>query len=76
MKEKPSKESERELSAARRFATASAAGLTLLTCIGIGVYTGVIIDRYFGCAPFGLTSMSILGGAAGLWSVIRKMLER
>lgn len=59
-----------------RIAVASGAGMTLLTCIGVGVYCGFKIDEYAGCSPYGLMIMSVMGGAAGLWSVIRKMLER
>lgn len=59
-----------------RIAVVSGAGMTLLTCIGVGVYCGLKIDEYAGCSPYGLMIMSVMGGAAGLWSVIRKMLER
>lgn len=57
-------------------AVASNAGLTILTCIGICIWLGLKFDNYFGTYPYGLIVFSILGAASGLWSVIRKMLEK
>lgn len=60
----------------RSIAVASGAGFTMLTCIGLGVYAGLQCDDYFDSTPLGLIFFSILGGAAGLWSVIHQILGK
>lgn len=60
----------------RSVAVASGAGFSLLTCMGIGVWSGIKCDEYFGTYPYGLIFLSLLGAVAGLWSVIRQMLEK
>ena len=60
----------------RCIAAASGAGITLLVCIGVGVFLGVLCDRYFGTEPFGLIFLSLLGGVAGMWSIARQMMGK
>lgn len=60
----------------RSIAVASGAGLTMLTCIGLGVYAGLQCDDYFGTSPWGLIFWSFIGGLSGVYSVIKQMLGR
>lgn len=60
----------------RSIAVASGAGLTMLTCIGLGVYAGLQCDDYFGTSPWGLIFWSVIGGISGVYSVIKQMLGR
>lgn len=71
-----SKEKKNEFDALHSIAVASGAGFSILTCIGLGVWSGIKCDEYFGTYPYGLISLSLLGAVAGLWSVIRQMLEK
>ncbi len=57
-------------------AVASGAGISILTCIGLGVWGGLKCDEYFGTYPYGLIGLSLLGAVTGLWSIIRQMLEK
>lgn len=57
-------------------AVASGAGLTMLTCIGLCVWAGLQCDAYFGTSPWGLVGFSLLGGASGLWAVIKRILGK
>ena len=60
----------------RSIAVASGAGISLLTCIGLGVWGGLKCDEYLGTYPFGLIGLSLLGAVTGVWSIIRQMLEK
>lgn len=60
----------------RSIAVASGAGLTMLTCIGLGVYAGLQCDDYLGTSPWGLIFWSFIGGISGVYSVIKQMLGR
>lgn len=60
----------------RSIAVASGAGITMLTCIGLGVYAGLQCDEYLGTSPFGLAALAVLGGGAGIWSVIHQILGK
>lgn len=60
----------------RSVAAASGAGLTLLSCIGVGVFLGVQCDRFFDTSPWGLIVLSLLGAFSGIWAVVRQMMGR
>lgn len=60
----------------RSMAIAAGAGFSMLACIGIGVWLGVSCDGYFHTSPWGLVFFSFLGGACGLCSIIKQMLEK
>lgn len=57
-------------------AVASGAGMTMLTCIGLGVYLGLLCDDHLGTSPWGLIFWSVIGGASGVWSVIKRIIGK
>jgi ATP synthase protein I len=75
MKDSP-KKPRKSFDAMHSIAVASGAGMTMLTCIGICLYIGLKCDEYFGTDPYGVMGFGVLGAAAGLWSVIKMMLEK
>lgn len=75
-KSDPTKDKKSDISFLRGAAVASGAGLTMLTCIGLGVYAGLQCDDYFGTSPWGLVIWSIIGAASGIWSVIKQILGK
>lgn len=64
------------LQAGRRIAAAGGAGLSMLMTIGLGMYAGLKADEYLETYPVCFGTLSVLGAAGGLWSVIRKMTGR
>lgn len=70
------KRKDKEFNPLHSIAVASGAGISILTCIGLGVWLGLKCDEHFGTYPFGLIGLSLLGAATGLWSIIRQMLEK
>jgi ATP synthase protein I len=53
------------------FGMAIRVGIELATAVGVGVGSGIVIDRWLGTAPFGLVVMLFLGSAAGFVNVYR-----
>lgn len=56
--------------------TATTAGFTLVFCIGVGVYLGLVVDRLIGNTVWGLFIGGIGGGILGLYAVLQKMVGR
>ena len=54
-------------------AVAAGSGLTILSCIGVGVFIGVKCDQWLGSSPWGLLLFSFVGAAAGLWAVAKQL---
>lgn len=76
MKHEDKKKNGADFNPWRSLAIATGAGFSMLISIGVGVWLGVLCDDYFHISPFGLVIFSFLGGVAGLWSIIRQMLEK
>lgn len=76
MKEDNKKKNGADFDPWRSLAIATGAGFSMLVSIGIGVWLGVMCDDYFDTRPYGLIFFSFLGAAAGLWSIIKQMLEK
>ena len=66
----------KEFNPMRSIAGAGGAGMTLLSCIGLGIWGGLKCDEYLGTYPFGLIGLSLLGAISGLWAIIRKMIGK
>lgn len=73
---KDTREQRKNFDPLRSIAAAGGAGMTLLSCIGIGIWGGLKCDEYLGTYPFGLIGLSLLGAISGLWSVIRKTMGK
>ena len=55
----------KEFNPMRSIAVAGGAGMTLLSCIGLGIWGGLKCDEYLGTYPFGLIGLSLLGALFG-----------
>ena len=56
-------------------ATAFRAGTDMLSCIVVGTILGYVFDRYINTPPYGLIFGFILGSAAGLLNVYRRLCK-
>lgn len=48
----------------------------LFGCVLIGLALGLLIRSYFGASVLWVAGLTVLGGIAGLWTVVRYALSR
>jgi len=53
----------------RAFAMLSQIGVTIIACVGVGIFIGWLLDRLLGTAPWILLVCSLLGVAAAFKSI-------
>ena len=53
----------------RAFAMLSQIGLTIIACVGVGIFLGWLLDRLLGTAPWLLLVFSLLGVVAAFKSI-------
>lgn len=58
------------------FALASGIGLQIVASVIVGILLGRWADSSFDTFPWGTMSGIVLGMAAGLWSVYKKIMEK
>ena len=56
---------------ARRGGLAWSAGLVFVSSVGVMMFLGWLVDRYFGSAPWGLVTGIVLGSAIGFFQFVR-----
>ena len=61
--------------ALRGLAKISQIGLTMVSCVVVGVFLGYMLDRWLGTEPWLLLVLLLLGIAAGFKSVYRLIKE-
>ena len=52
------------------------AGVELVSALGVGVFLGVVLDRWLGTWPWLFLLFFVLGGAAGVMNVFRVFSPR
>lgn len=60
----------------RALGIAAGAGMTLLCMILFGLYLGYLVDDHFGTAYWGLMIGGFLGGACGLWTIVKQLVGK
>lgn len=55
--------------------TASTMGITLVACIGLGLFLGGKADEYFDIFPWGILGGALTGAVIGLYAIIRQIME-
>jgi len=53
----------------RAFAMLSQIGITIIACVGVGIFLGWLLDRLLGTAPWLLLVFSLLGVVAAFKSI-------
>ncbi|WP_302225458.1 AtpZ/AtpI family protein [Veillonella magna] len=55
---------------------AATAGITMVVCIGLGLFLGSWVDVWLDSSPWCLLIGGLWGGITGLWSVIKQAAGR
>ncbi len=53
----------------------SGLGITMITCIAVGVLIGVFLDGKFGTSPWLTTVFLLVGILSGAWSVYKVLIR-
>jgi len=53
----------------RAFALLSQIGITIVACVGVGIFLGWLLDRLFGTSPWLLLVFTLLGVVAAFKSI-------